>query len=1021
MDQTELAVPGHEALPAVHLPLRLPPVPSEPERPGFPLLAAAAPVAGALALWAVTGSMYSLMFAALGPLVAVASVLDARRQGRRRRHRAEQARAAQLAELEAEILARHDEERRAAWRAEPSPAALVAGAARPAWTGDGPGRVVIGRGIVASRVRVEGTIADARDRAVLESAARLVGAPVVADPAHGLAFVGPLELARAAARAALIAWAHRVDPAVAVVELPQSSEWAWAARLPHAAGHARRSEPGLRRGERPEASAATALVRLIDSMADPAQANAGGHATSRIVVASEARSLPPGIGAVVRLLGPGRALVEAAGAAPASIEPVLVSRAAANGWCTSAAELAERLGGDAPAPLPERVALAELPPPSGERRDPERGSLAVAVGRAASGPLELDLVRHGPHAIVGGTTGSGKSEFLLAWLTALARAYTPLEVSFLLVDFKGGAAFEPIRDLPHVTGIVTDLDGSEARRAVESLRAELRHRESVLARAGARDVRELTGSVELARLVIVVDEFQAMIEQFAELGAVIADIAARGRSLGVHLVLASQRPNGVVREQVTANCAIRVSLRVMQRADSLAVVGVDAAASIPPDLPGRGVIDRGDGDPVLFQSAVADQAAVLGAKVAAAGRPRARRPWLDPLPALLTGADLDAFVASSSAAAASAGEPGDGLAFGLVDLPAEQRRSVAEWRPGADGNLLVAGMPGSGRSTVLATIARSAARRYGSGSVARLGGPRSEVWDALAAFTNRLGRPDEANGLPRLIVIDDLDRRFVDWPDDYRAAAIERLARLLREGRAHGVAVVASAVQWLGVPHELRDAFGSRLLLRHPTRPDLLQGGGAGELWRADDGPGAGQWRGHRVQCALTAGVAEEAGAITSTGGVGERAARDGAPELDLARSGSYAVVTIDPVGDAETFARLGATVIAVAPGVPVAPGAVAVSRSDDEAAEAQDRPIAYVGGADGWAANWSLAAGIRERATVLVRGAAAEYRALVGDRALPPLLDEGSRQGWARSPGSPARRITWFDAGAQPNPRSKS
>ncbi|HEY1105781.1 MAG TPA: hypothetical protein VGE78_06505, partial [Agromyces sp.] len=186
-------------------------------------------------------------------------------------------------------------------------------------------------------------------------------------------------------------------------------------------------------------------------------------------------------------------------------------------------------------------------------------------------------------------------------------------------------------------------------------------------------------------------------------------------------------------------------------------------------------------------------------------------------------------------------------------------------------------------------------------------------------------------------------------------------------------------------------------------------------------GPGAGQWRGHRVQCALTAGVAEEAGAITSTGGVGERAARDGAPELDLARSGSYAVVTIDPVGDAETFARLGATVIALAPGVPVAPGAAAVPRNDDEAAEAQDRPIAYVGGADGWAANWSLAAGIRERATVLVRGAAAEYRALVGDRALPPLLDEGSRQGWARSPGSPARRITWFDAGAQPNPRSKS
>ena len=89
-----------------------------------------------------------------------------------------------------------------------------------------------------------------------------------------------------------------------------------------------------------------------------------------------------------------------------------------------------------------------------------------------------------------------------------------------------------------------------------------------------------------------------MIERFPELGSVIADIAARGRSLGVHLVLASQRPNGVVREQVTANCAIRVSLRVMQRADSLAVVGTDLAAEIAPDTPGRGILDRGDGHPV---------------------------------------------------------------------------------------------------------------------------------------------------------------------------------------------------------------------------------------------------------------------------------------------------------------------------------------------------------------------------------------------------------------------------------------
>ena len=250
--------------------------------------------------------------------------------------------------------------------------------------------------------------------------------------------------------------------------------------------------------------------------------------------------------------------------------------------------------------LPSRVLLGDLMQPA---VDPaSRASLAVAVGTAGEGPLVIDLVQHGPHALVAGTTGSGKSEFLLAWLTALAGSYPPDRVAFLLVDFKGGAAFEPIRDLPHVTGVVTDLDESEAERAVLSLRAELRHRERVLAQAGARDIRSLDHRIELARLVIVVDEFQAMIERFPDLGAVIADIAARGRSLGLHLVLAAQRPNGVVREQVTANCAIRVSLRVMQRADSLAVVGSELAAEIAPDTPGRGIVDRGDGCPVRFQS-----------------------------------------------------------------------------------------------------------------------------------------------------------------------------------------------------------------------------------------------------------------------------------------------------------------------------------------------------------------------------------------------------------------------------------
>ena len=213
---------------------------------------------------------------------------------------------------------------------------------------------------------------------------------------------------------------------------------------------------------------------------------------------------------------------------------------------------------------------------------------------------------------------------------------------------------------------------------MRSLRSELRHRESVLAEAAVRDVARLPPRVELARLVLVVDEFQAMIERFPDLGVVVADIAARGRSLGVHLVLASQRPNGVVRDQVSANCAIRVSLRVMQRADSLAVVGSDAAAAIGPDTPGRGVVDTGDGRPVPFQSAWAEPETVADTIRSTASLPRARRPWVGPLPDRVTRADLDV---GSSATPVTPGA----LVIGLADEPERQRHERAVWSPQPTG------------------------------------------------------------------------------------------------------------------------------------------------------------------------------------------------------------------------------------------------------------------------------------------------------------------------------------------------
>ena len=709
-----------------------------------------------------------------------------------------------------------------------------------------------------------------------------------------------------------------------------------------------------------------------------------------VAVATHVSTLPPGLRTVVRLEGPAAATLHRSGGVPERpFIPDLLGEAEALEWALEAARAAARAGLAAAGALPARVTLDELEQPS--IPPGSRSTLAAVVGLVPGARLEIDLVRDGPHALVAGTTGSGKSEFLLAWLTALAQAHRPERVSFLLVDFKGGAAFEPIRALPHVTGIVTDLDEGQAERELSSLQAELRHRETVLLGAGARDIGELDPVVTLTRLVIVVDEFQAMIERFPELGTVIADIAARGRSLGVHLVLASQRPNGVVREQVAANCAIRVSLRVVQRADSIAIVGTPAAAEIRPDSPGRGVVDRGDGCPVPFQSAIVDAAAIDAIRSRHADAPRARRPWLDPLPSRITAADVSALVTATPGASASPEWSATGARhwtylFGVADEPDLQRRSPACWSPEVDGHLLVLGMSGSGRSTTLAAIAAAVEAVHGDGSVVMPEGARSAVWDTVFATLERLR---SGSGVPRLLVIDDLDARFRSWPDEYRHTVLEAIEAIMREGLSQGLAVVASVSQLHGLGQIMRDGFSARVLLRHSTRSDLVQAGGAGELWRARDIPGAGQWQGHRLQV-----IAVPVRAASSTPCV--------APlELEVGRI--HAVVSAMPRADAEVIRALGHSVLLLAPG-----GEPAARAALDAAAASASAPPVLVGDADAWASSWGLAASIRELAVVVVHGGPSEYRVLARERVLPPLLDDGVGQCWVARPGEPVIRAEW-------------
>ena len=119
------------------------------------------------------------------------------------------------------------------------------------------------------------------------------------------------------------------------------------------------------------------------------------------------------------------------------------------------------------------------------------GTLRAVVGQTASEPITLDLRTHGPHALVGGTTGSGESELLQSWILSLAVAYSPERVTFLLVDYKGGSAFRDCSELPHTVGLVTDLTPHLVRRTLTSLRAELGYRERYLAGKRAKDLVEL--------------------------------------------------------------------------------------------------------------------------------------------------------------------------------------------------------------------------------------------------------------------------------------------------------------------------------------------------------------------------------------------------------------------------------------------------------------------------------------------------------------------------------------------------
>lgn len=379
----------------------------------------------------------------------------------------------------------------------------------------------------------------------------------------------------------------------------------------------------------------------------------------------------------------------------------------------------------------------------------QKSNLRAVFGQSATEPFALDLRTDGPHALVGGTTGSGKSEFLQAWVLGLAAAHSPQRVSFLFVDYKGGAAFAECVSLPHTVGLVTDLSPHLVRRALTSLRAELHYREHLFNRKKVKNLVELeqSGDPEVPpSLLIIVDEFAALATEVPEFVDGVVDVAQRGRSLGLHLILATQRPAGVIKDNLRANTNLRVALRMADEADSTDVLDTPLAATFDPSLPGRAAAKTGPGRLRVFQSGYAggwtseeEEPSRVAIETLAFGASTPWEPRADPEAderrrAVSDGpTDIKRIVATVREAASIAQVPeprkpwlpelatiydlsklpnrrtDTELVLGVVDDAASQSQPIISYLPDRDGNMAVIGTGGSGKSTALRTIAVSAA------------------------------------------------------------------------------------------------------------------------------------------------------------------------------------------------------------------------------------------------------------------------------------------------------------------------
>jgi len=519
----------------------------------------------------------------------------------------------------------------------------------------------------------------------------------------------------------------------------------------------------------------------------------------------------------------------------------------------------------------------------GRELSPHR--LVVPIGTTPQGVLvRLDLKESahggmGPHGLCIGATGSGKSELLRTLVVSLAATHSPEELNLVLVDFKGGATFLGLEGLPHTSAVITNLadEAVLVERMYDALSGELNRRQEVLREAGNfANVTEYTTArlggrdlPPLPALVIVVDEFSELLAAHPDFADLFVAVGRLGRSLHVHLLLASQRLEEGRLRGLDSHLSYRIGLKTFSAAESRQVLGVTDAHHLPAE-PGAGFLrhdadqllrfraayvsgplerravptgapgrvelftgweqfDEAEAPTVIDESTTLLDAVVTRARAtAAARRQEAHRVWLPPLPAAVELAGVAEDVGDLRAA------------VGIIDLPYHQRQDpLVLDLAAAGGHVAVCGGPQTGKSTALRTIVASLAATHGTDRVRfyviDLGGDQLATLDRLPHVAGVAGRADpervrrivdEVTGLVEdpaeerrhtFLVVDGWHALAADFED-----LLEPLTGLAADGPSRSVHLIVSTPRWTVLRPAVRDLIAHRLELKLGEAMDSL-------------------------------------------------------------------------------------------------------------------------------------------------------------------------------------------------------